>query len=475
MMEKLTLAVVGSLALTSAFQPSSFFLRQTSSVSSSSSSSRTVRRASGEVSMADLPPLVRKRVVITGVGAVSPLGWGDDFWNGLVEGRSGIVRLPSWADEYPARIGGLVPDHFKPSDYMNAKEVKRQARFTHFAMAAARMAVEDAKLDLEKVDRSRAGCMIGSGIGGVEIFEKNCGEFDKKGGGLPGLKAVSPFLIPALIANTAAGTVAIELGLKGPNYCSVSACASGTHTIGDAFFFLQNGMADVCVTGGTEAAITPLCFAGFVAIRALTTSGNDDPTKASKPFDKNRAGFVMAEGAGMLVLETEEHAKARGATIYAELAGYGASCDAHHITAPHPEGEGLANAMNMALTSAGLKPTDVDYINAHGTSTAYNDKFETLAIHRVFGEHAKKLKVSSIKSMTGHSLGAAGAFEAVACAKAIKEGIIPPTINYETPDPDCDLDYVPNKAIKHDVNVAISDNLGFGGHNAALVFKKYVA
>lgn len=419
----------------------------------------------------------RPKIVITGVGAVSPLGWGDDFWNGLIEGKSGITKLPEWAAEYPANIAGQIPSNFDPAEFMDAKEVKRQGRFTHLAMAASKIAVEDAKLDIsgETTDLKRIGCLLGSGIGGVEVFENNCKNFEEAGGGKKGLRRVSPFLIPALIPNAAAGTVGIELGLKGPNYCSVSACASGTHTIGDSFYFLENGHADVILAGGSEAAITPLCYAGFNNIKAVTTNYNDDPTKASRPFDKNRSGFVMAEGAGMLVLETEEHALKRGATIYCELSGYGATCDAHHITAPHPEGEGLAGCIEMALNHAGIKPEEVDYINAHGTSTPYNDKFETMAIKRVFGDHAKKLKISSIKSMIGHSLGAAGALEAIACAKTIKEGIIAPTINYETPDDDCDLDYVPNKAEKMDVNVAISDNLGFGGHNAALVFKKYTS
>ena len=417
----------------------------------------------------------RPKIVVTGVGAVSPLGWGDDFWNGLIAGKSGITKLPEWADEYPANIAGQIPSNFDPTEFMDAKEVKRQGRFTHLAMAASKIAVKDANLDIsgETTDLKRIGCLLGSGIGGVEVFENNCKNFEEAGGGKKGLRRVSPFLIPALIPNAAAGTVGIELGLKGPNYCSVSACASGTHTIGDAFYFLENGHADVILAGGSEAAITPLCYAGFNNITAVTTNYNDDPTKASRPFDKNRSGFVMAEGAGMLVLETEEHALKRGATIYCELSGYGATCDAHHITAPHPEGEGLAGCIEMALKHAGIKAEEVDYINAHGTSTPYNDKFETMAIKRVFGEHAKKLKISSIKSMIGHSLGAAGALEAIACAKTIKEGIIAPTINYETPDDDCDLDYVPNKALKMDVNVAISDNLGFGGHNAALVFKKY--
>lgn len=437
---------------------------------------RNIRMAAGgDGEEAEVKP--RTKIVVTGVGAVSPLGWGDDFWNGLIEGKSGITKLPEWASEYPASIAGQVPDNFNPSDFMDAKEVKRQARFTHLAMAASKLAIEDSKLDIsgETTDMKRVGCLLGSGIGGVEVFENNCKNFEEAGAGKKGLRRVSPFLIPSLIPNAAAGTVAIELGLKGPNYCSVSACASGTHTIGDAFYFLENGHADVILAGGSEAAITPLCYAGFNNIKAVTTAYNDNPTVASRPFDKNRSGFVMAEGAGMLVLETEEHALKRGATIYCELSGYGATCDAHHITAPHPEGEGLAGCIEMALKHGGIKPEEVDYINAHGTSTPYNDKFETLAIKRVFGDHASKLKISSIKSMIGHSLGAAGALEAIACAKTIKEGIIAPTINYETPDEDCDLDYVPNKAEKVDVNVAISDNLGFGGHNAALVFKKYTS
>jgi len=424
---------------------------------------------------------VKKKVVITGVGAVSSVGIGaQSFFQALVDGKSGIIKMPSWADEYPCRVGSLVSESVGwngPEDYMDKKEARRQGRYTHFAMAAAKIALEDGKLDVTKVDKDRLGVIIGSGIGGVEFFEDNCNKFTAAGGGASGLKKVSPFLIPALISNTASGIVAIEIGAKGPNYGVVSACATGSHAIGDALSFLQTGQADMMLAGGSEAAMTPLCFAGFAAMRAMVTSFNDEPLRASRPYDKRRDGFVMGEGCGVVLLETEEHALARGAEIYCELAGYGATCDAHHITAPHPEGLGLAGAIRMALNNGGVKPEEVDYINSHGTSTPYNDKFETMAFKKVLGEHAYKTKISSTKSMMGHTLGAAGGLEAIVCAKVIKTGWVPPTLNLEQPDLDdgCDLDYTPNKAVKLErVRAAISDNLGFGGHNAALVFKEYV-
>lgn len=338
-------------------------------------------------------------------------------------------------------------------------------------MAASKLAIEDAKLDLEGVDKKKFGVLIGSGVGGLEAVEESCRILFNKGA-----KRITPFLLPSIIGNTAAGMVAIELGAKGPNYGIVSACATGTHSLGEALKYVQYGQADVMLAGGTEASMTPLGFAGFSSMRAMCTTSNDSPQTASRPFDAERAGFVMGEGAGVLLLESEEHALARGATIYAELAGYAATCDAHHITAPHPEGEGMTDCLNDALESAGVKPSEVQYVNAHGTSTPYNDKFETLAYKNVFGEHAQKVKISSTKGATGHLLGAAGGVEAAIVCKAIQTGIAPPTINYENPDPECDLDYVPNKAhtfADGELEVAVTDNLGFGGHNAALVFKRY--
>jgi len=346
-------------------------------------------------------------------------------------------------------------------------------------VVAADQAIADAGLDLEKVETERFGCIIGSGIGGVEWFEDNCNAFTAQGGGYDSLRAVDNFLIPALIANTASGITAIRHGCKGPTYCVTTACASGTHSIGSALKHLRDGEADIMLAGGAEAALTPLCYAGFCALTAMVSKYNETPEMASRPFDVDRGGFVMGEGAGVIVMETEEHALARGATIYCEVAGYGSSCDAHHITAPGPGGEGLARCMEAALADGGLEKTDVGYINAHGTSTQLNDKTETEAIKTVFGDHAKNLKVSSIKSMIGHSLGAAGGIEAVVCAKVMKEGIVPPTMNCDNPDIEagCDLDYVPNKSYTYATQeipeAILSDNLGFGGHNAAIAFRKY--
>lgn len=424
----------------------------------------------------------KKKIVITGLGTVTPVGIGADVaYKAMCEGKSGIVKLPSWADEYPAQCAGIV--NFVPKENgLKGKSVSRNGRYTHFAIVAAREAMKDSGIDLSSptFDKDRFGCIVGSGIGGVEWFENNCNNFAAAGGGYNSLRAVDPFLIPALIANTASGVIAIEFGARGPNYCVTTACATGTHSIGAALKHLRDGEADVMIAGGSEAALTPLCFAGFCALTAMVTKYNDTPEKASKPFDKDRAGFVMSEGAGVIVMETEEHALARGAKIYCELAGYGASCDAHHITAPAPDGNGLRRCMEAALKDGNVAPQDVGYINAHGTSTQLNDKIETEAIKTVFGEHAYKMKISSIKSMIGHSLGAAGGIEAVICAKIMQEGIVPPTINLENPDLEagCDLDYVPNVAYHYptaaDIPKAIlSDNLGFGGHNAAVVFKKY--
>jgi 3-oxoacyl-[acyl-carrier-protein] synthase II len=418
------------------------------------------------------------KIVVTGVGAVTPVGIGADVsYKAMCEGKSGIRKLPSWADEYPAQLAGVVPDWDPKAAGLKGKTIKRNGRYTHFALAAATEALEDSGLDTSAVNQDRFGCILGSGIGGVEWFENNCNAFTAAGGGYDSLRQVDPFLIPALIANTASGMIAIQHGAKGPNYCVTTACASGTHSIGAALKHMKDGEADIMIAGGSEAALTPLCFAGFVALTAMVTKFNDDPTKASRPFDVDRAGFVMGEGAGVIILETEEHAKARGATIYCELAGYGASCDANHITAPAPGGEGLARCINACLQDGDVNPNDVGYVNAHGTSTQLNDKLETMALKTCFGDHAKNLKISSIKSMIGHSLGAAGGIEAVISAKVMKEGIVPPTINLDNPDIEagCDLDYVPKVAHKFDTipKAMISDNLGFGGHNACIAFKRY--
>uniref|UniRef100_A0A7S1XSM4 3-oxoacyl-[acyl-carrier-protein] synthase n=1 Tax=Phaeomonas parva TaxID=124430 RepID=A0A7S1XSM4_9STRA len=420
------------------------------------------------------------KIVVTGLGTVSSAGVGAHvMFDNLCDGKSALHRLPEWADEYPAQVGSMVSDDdFNVRDWMHPKEARRQARYTHFAIAASRMALEDAKVDLEAVEKEKFGVLIGSGIGGIEYFEDSCVGFHEENGGRAGLKRVSPFLIPALISNTASGIVAIDVGAEGPNFGVVSACATGTHALGTALDFLKRGEADIMIAGGSEAALTPLCFAGFASMKAMVTSYNDDPTKASRPFDKDRAGFVMGEGCGVLVLETEEHAKARGAKIYCEFAGYGATCDAHHITAPHPEGKGLSRAITQAMETGGVEAEDIGYINAHGTSTPYNDKFETMAIKSALGDHAYKTKISSTKSMMGHTLGAAGGLEAVVLAKVLETGKIPPTANLENPDLEagCDLDYCPGEMQQVDpksIKAALSDNLGFGGHNAAVLFKQY--
>lgn len=411
---------------------------------------------------------MENRVVVTGLGAVTPVGIGkDSYWNSIVNGISGVGRLTNFdPSEFSCKIAAEVKG-FQPESYMAKKDVRRMDRFAQFAVAASRLALEDANFAITQENAERVGVLIGSGIGGIGTYEEQAMNLFNRGP-----SRVSPFVIPMMIVNMAAGQVAINLGAKGPNSATVTACASGTHAIGDAYRILRDGWADVMITGGSEAAVTPFSFAGFCASRALSTR-NDDPEHSSRPFDRERDGFIMGEGAGLVVLETLEHAKKRGAHIYAELVGFGMSCDAYHITAPDPTGMGGANAILAALKDANLNITDVDYINAHGTSTNYNDKFETLAIKNAFGEHAYKLAVSSTKSMTGHLLGAAGGIEAIACALALHEGIIPPTVNYEFPDPECDLDYVPNVARKADIKVAISNSFGFGGHNAVLAFKKF--
>jgi len=413
----------------------------------------------------------KRRVVVTGIGIVSSLGHDiDTFWESLIAGKSGIRKVTRFdTSAYPTKVGAEVLD-FDPSEYMDPKEARRNDRYTQFAVAGTRLALTDADLDTTKLDPSRIGVLIGSGIGGMETIENQSKTlFDR------GPRKVSPFMIPALIADMASGIVAIEINARGPNFGIVSACSTGAHSIGESAHMIRHGRADIMIAGGSEAAITQLGYAGFCSMKAMSTHFNDEPERSSRPFDINRDGFVMGEGSGIVVLESEEHALARGARIYCELSGYAATCDAHHITMPDPEGKGLADALRIALEDGGVSKDQVDYINAHGTSTKYNDKFETAALKRVFGELASGLVVSSTKSMTGHLLGAAGGVEAAACCKAIQTGIIPPTINYEDPDPDCDLNYAPNKSVKKEVQVAVTNNLGFGGHNASIVFRKYPA
>lgn len=411
--------------------------------------------------------MTKRRVVVTGIGAVTPLGNdAETTWNNIKNGVSGvgiITRLNP--EEFPTKVVAEVKD-FQVEDFIDKKDARRMDRFTHYAVAASLMAVKDAGLDINDDNSHRIGVWIGSGIGGMETFENQFETYLNKG-----YRRVSPFFVPMMIPDMATGQVSITLGARGFNSCTVTACATGTNSIGDAFKVIQRGDADAMVTGGTEAPITKMSMAGFSANKALST--NPDPEKASRPFDLNRDGFVMGEGAGIVVLEELEHARARGAKIYAEIVGYGATGDAYHITAPAPGGEGGARAMKMAIEDGGLQPADIQYINAHGTSTDYNDKFETLAVKEVFGEHAYKLAMSSTKSMTGHLLGAAGGVEAIFTVLALKESILPPTINYETPDPECDLDYVPNHSRNQEISVAMSNSLGFGGHNATIVFKKY--
>jgi 3-oxoacyl-[acyl-carrier-protein] synthase II len=412
---------------------------------------------------------MNKRVVITGVGAVTPLGNdAHTSWEQIKNGVSGIGQATLFdVDKVDVKIAAEVKG-FAPEEFMDKKESRRMGRYSQFAIAASQMAVKDAGIQIgEDVQPERVGVWIGSGIGGLAEFEEQHRKFIEKG-----QRRVNPFTIPMFIPDMAAGQVSISLGAKGINNCSVTACASGANSIGDAFRVIQNGDVDVMIAGGTEATITAMTVAGFSNMTAL--SKNPDPATASRPFDKNRDGFVIGEGAGIVVLEELEHALARGAFIYGELAGYGATGDAHHITTPAPEGEGAGRAMKLALADAGIVPQQVDYINAHGTSTYYNDLYETLAIKEVFKEHAYKVSVSSTKSMTGHLLGATGAIEAIFSLLAIKDGIIPPTINYQTKDEQLDLDYVPNVARVKDVQIVLSNSLGFGGHNATLIFKKFI-
>lgn len=411
--------------------------------------------------------MTKRRVVVTGVGAVTPVGNDiETTWKNIVTGVSGVGQLTRLdPEDYPVKVVAEIKD-FDVEQFIDKKDARKMDRFTHYAVAASLMAVKDSGLEINDDNSHRVGVWIGSGIGGMETFENQFETFLNKG-----YRRVSPFFVPMMIPDMATGQVSITLGARGFNSCTVTACATGTNSIGDAFKVIQRGDADAMVTGGAEAPISRMAMAGFCANKALST--NPDPQKASRPFDLNRDGFVMGEGAGIIVLEELEHALARGAKIYAEIVGYGATGDAYHITAPAPEGEGGARAMKMALDDAGFSPEDIDYINAHGTSTDYNDKFETMAIKSVFGDHAYKLAVSSTKSMTGHLLGAAGGVEAIFTVLAMQDSVLPPTINYETPDPACDLDYVPNEARKKDIKAAISNSLGFGGHNATIAFKKY--
>ena len=407
-----------------------------------------------------------KRVVVTGMGVLASLGHNvDDFWANLLAGKCGVNRVTLFdAKDHTCQIGAEVRD-FDAAKLMDPKEVRRNDRYTHFGYVAARQAVKDASLDMTKEDGDRVGVIIGSGIGGMFTYESQLRVLAERGP-----RKVSPFTIPSLIGNMCAGLVAIDLGARGPNFGIVSACATGTHAIGEAAHAIRRGDVDVMVTGGSEASITPFSYASFCAMKAMSTR-NDEPARACRPFDIGRDGFIMGEGSGILVLESLEHAQARGARIYCELAGYAATSDAYHITSPDPEGKGLSLAMRRALASGGVTPEDVDYINAHGTSTPYNDKFETLAIKKVFGERARHVPISSTKSMTGHLLGAAGGIESVIAVKTIQTGLIAPTINLEEPDPDCDLDYVPNTARQVPVRTVLSNNLGFGGQNAAIVFR----
>lgn len=408
------------------------------------------------------------RVVVTGLGVVTPVGNDvSTMWSALLSGKSGLGTISCFdASAFESQIAAEVKG-FDPAQYLNPKEIKRSARFVQFAIAASKQAVADAGLRVEQEDPFRCGAVIGSGMGSMHLIEQQHGVLLSKGP-----KKLSPFMIPMLICNMAPGQVAIDLGWKGPNFCTTTACASGAHGVGEAFRILQRGHADVMLGGGTESCITPLAIGGFCALMALSRR-NDDPTRASRPFDKERDGFVMGEGAGVVVLEELAHAKKRGARIYAEMVGYGATADAFHMTAPDPEGAGAAHAMAMALEDARLRPEQIAYINAHGTSTELNDKIETLAIKKTFGPAATRVAVSSTKSMMGHLIGAAGGVEAAISVLSIVHGVMPPTINYQHPDPSCDLDYIPNQARKAPVEAALSNSLGFGGHNASVIFKAF--
>lgn len=409
-----------------------------------------------------------RRVVVTGIGAITPIGNNvKELWDGLCHGKNGAALITKFNTEpFATKFACEVKD-FNIEKYLDKKEVKRMDLYSQFAVAASIMAMSDANFNLDTVDKERFGVIYGSGIGGMETFETQTTNYINGGP-----KRISPFFIPMMISDIAAGQISIHFGLKGPNYATTSACATSTHAIADAFIMIQRGSADAMLSGGAEASITPMAVGGFNSARALST-WNDRPTEASRPFDKDRNGFVMGEGAATIVLEELEHAKKRGAKIYAEIIGIGLTGDAYHVTAPAPEGEGAYRSMREALREGGIKPEDVDYINAHGTSTLLNDLNETKAIKKLFGEHAYKISISSTKSMTGHLLGAAGALEAIVCILAIKNSVIPPTINLDEPDPECDLNYTPKVAINKNVDYAITNTFGFGGHNSTLLFKKY--
>jgi len=411
---------------------------------------------------------MKHRVVVTGLGAVTPIGNNvPEFWESLTGGRSGAAPITRFDPSQHATHFACEVKGFKIEEYIHPREAKRMDPFCHYAIAAAEQALKDSGINLETVNRDRIGVIMGSGIGGISIFEAQCRELEDGGP-----RRLSPFFIPTMISDIAAGHISMKHRLRGVNYATTSACATGNHAIGIAMRHLQFGDADAILAGGSEGAITPVGVGGFNAMKALSTR-NDDPQHASRPFDLERDGFVMGEGAGTLMLETLDHAQKRGARIHGEIRGLGFTADAHHITAPAPEGEGAVRAMRAALADAGLNPEDVDYINAHGTSTEYNDKTETIAIKTVFGEHARKLSVSSTKSMTGHLLGAAGAVESIACILALQFGRIPPTINYHTPDPECDLDITPNQSKERKIRVALNNAFGFGGHNACLIFTPF--
>lgn len=409
-----------------------------------------------------------KRVVVTGMGAITPIGNNsNEFWKAVKEGKCGVDKVTAFdAESFKCRIAAEVKN-FDVSEYLDKKEARKMDRYTQFGVIAADEAFKASGIDMEKEDPWRIGVITGSGVGGIETLAEQHETLLEKGPG-----RVSPFFVPMMISNMAAAQIAIKIGARGANENVVAACASGTNAIGNAFNIIKRGECDAIIAGGAEAAITPLSFSGFCSMKAMSVN-NDDPKNASRPFDLDRDGFVMGEGAGFLVLEELEHAQKRGADIICEMVGYGITNDAYHITSPIPGGEGGAKAMEFAVKSAGIEPEKIDYINAHGTSTKYNDSFETQAIKSVFKDHAKKLMVSSTKSMTGHLLGAAGGIEAIVCAMAIKEGFVPATINYKTPDPECDLDIVPNEGRKADIEYAMSNSLGFGGHNSSIVLKKY--
>ena len=409
-----------------------------------------------------------KRVVITGLGAITPIGKNlEDYWEGLLQGRNGVGQITLFdASKHACQIAAEVKD-FDPHEYLDKKDAKRMDRFAQFGVCASKQALADADFVIDELNADRVGVLIGTGVGGLKTMEEQNENLITKGP-----RKVSPFTIPMMISNMAAGLTAIHTGAKGPNSCTVTACAAGSHAIGDAFRIIQSGYATAMLCGGAEAAVTPLSFAGFCSAKAVSTR-NDDPLHASRPFDRDRDGFVMGEGSGILFLEELEHALARGAKIYAEIVGYGMTCDAYHMTSPVPGGQGATKAMELALADGGLTPEDIDYINAHGTSTQANDSTETQAIKKALGEEARKVAISSTKSMTGHLLGGSGGIEAVAVAMAIANDRVPPTINLAHPDPECDLDYIPNESRELQVNAALSNSFGFGGHNVTLAFKKY--